>query len=87
LTGQLQANEWSVRLETVFGCRLPKRVPKMRFKQGIRIGSAKDGEVTAFIPADPQLGSAEEVAADDQGNVFAGFTNSKVLQLKKYVKN
>jgi sugar lactone lactonase YvrE len=57
------------------------------FKQGIRIGSAKDGKVTAFIPADPQLGSAEEVAADDQGNVFAGFTNPKVRQLKKYVKN
>jgi DNA-binding beta-propeller fold protein YncE len=57
------------------------------FKQGIRIGSAKDGKVTAFIPADAQLGSAEEVAADDQGNVFAGFTNPKVRQLKKYVKN
>jgi sugar lactone lactonase YvrE len=56
------------------------------FKQGIRIGSAKDGKVTAFIPADAQLGSAEEVAADDQGNVFAGFTNVKILQLKKYVK-
>ena len=56
------------------------------FKQGIRIGSAKDGKVTAFIPEDPQLGSAEEVAVDDQGNVFAGFTNVKVLQLKKYVK-
>ncbi|HEY2226316.1 MAG TPA: peptidyl-alpha-hydroxyglycine alpha-amidating lyase family protein [Xanthobacteraceae bacterium] len=56
------------------------------YKQGIRIGSAKDGKVTAFIPADAQLGSAEEVAADDQGNVYAGFTNVKVLQLKKYVK-
>ncbi|HWF95358.1 MAG TPA: peptidyl-alpha-hydroxyglycine alpha-amidating lyase family protein [Xanthobacteraceae bacterium] len=55
-------------------------------KQGIRIGSVKDGKVTAFIPlVDPQLGSAEEVAADDQGNVFAGFTNKKML--KKYVKN
>src|SRR5712672_2327640 len=28
------------------------------FKQGIRIGSAKDGKVTAFIPAEAQLGSA-----------------------------
>jgi DNA-binding beta-propeller fold protein YncE len=55
------------------------------FKQGIRIGSVKDGKVTAFIPLDAQLGSAEEVAADDQGNVYAGFTNKKVL--KKYVKN
>jgi hypothetical protein len=55
------------------------------FKQGIRIGSVKDGKVTAFAPLDPQLGSTEEVAADDQGNVFAGFTSKKIL--KKYVKN
>jgi DNA-binding beta-propeller fold protein YncE len=56
------------------------------FRQGIRIGSVKDGKVTAFIPlTDPQLGSAEEVAADDQGNVFAGFTDKHFL--KKFVKN
>ncbi|HEY4406631.1 MAG TPA: peptidyl-alpha-hydroxyglycine alpha-amidating lyase family protein [Xanthobacteraceae bacterium] len=55
-------------------------------KQGIRIGSVKDGKVTAFIPlVDPALGSAEEVAADDQGNIFAGFTTK--MMLKKYVKN
>ncbi len=57
------------------------------FKQGIRIGSAKDCKVTAFIPADPQFGGAEEVAVDDQGSVFAGFTNPKILQLKKYTKS
>lgn len=57
------------------------------FQRGIRIGSAKDGKVTAFIPADPQLGSAEEAAADDQGNIYAGFTDVKVLQLKKYTKS
>ena len=49
-------------------------------------GDPNKERVTAFIPADPQLGGAEEVAADDQGNVFAGFTDVKVLQLKKYVK-
>jgi DNA-binding beta-propeller fold protein YncE len=55
------------------------------FQQGIRIGSAKDGKVTAFIPlTDPVLQSAEEVTADDQGNVFAGFTNK--MQLGKFVK-
>ncbi|MGE5060395.1 MAG: 6-bladed beta-propeller, partial [Betaproteobacteria bacterium] len=55
------------------------------FKQGIRIGSAKDGKVTAFIPlVDSQLQSAEEVAADDQGNVYAGFTGKR--NLKKFVK-
>jgi len=55
------------------------------FKQGIRIGSAKDGKITAFIPlGDPQLQSAEEVAADDQSNLYAGFTNKR--NLKKFVK-
>jgi len=54
------------------------------FKQGIRIGSAKDGKVTAFIPADAQLGSAEEVAADDQGNIFAGYTGAQ--NLRRFVK-
>jgi DNA-binding beta-propeller fold protein YncE len=56
------------------------------FKQGIRIGSAKDGKVTAFIPlTDPALGPAEEVTADDQGNIFGGFTGTRLL--KKFVKN
>ena len=55
------------------------------FTQGIRIGSAKDGKVAAFIPlTDPALGSAEEVTADDQGNVFGGFTDKQVV--KKFVK-
>ena len=58
------------------------------FKQGIRIGSTKDGKVIAFIPlTDPAIGSAEEVAADDQGNVFAGFTASGKMALRKFVKN
>jgi streptogramin lyase len=56
------------------------------FKQGIRIGSVKDGKVTAFIPLlDPQLQGAEEVTADDQGNVYGGFTSKR--NLKKFVKN
>ena len=55
------------------------------FKQGIRIGSIKDGKVMAFIPlVDPQLQSAEEVAADDQGDVYAGFTSKR--NLKKFVE-
>jgi sugar lactone lactonase YvrE len=58
------------------------------FKRGIRIGDTKDGKVTAFIPlVDPALGSAEAVAADDQGNVFAGFTAAGKMALKKFVKN
>jgi hypothetical protein len=58
------------------------------FKQGIRIGSIKDGKVVAFIPlVDPGIGSAEEVAADDQGNVFAGFTASGKMAVRKFQKN
>lgn len=56
------------------------------FEQGIRIGSAKDGKVTGFIPlVDPALGSAEEVTVDDQGNLFGGFTDKR--RVKKFVKN
>ncbi len=58
------------------------------FKPGIRIGSTKDGKVTAFIPlTDPAIGSAEEVGVDDQGNIFAGFTAAGKIALRKFVKN
>ncbi|MEO8098140.1 MAG: peptidyl-alpha-hydroxyglycine alpha-amidating lyase family protein [Acidobacteriota bacterium] len=58
------------------------------WKRGIRIGSAKTGAVTAFIP-DPTPGdgatsSSEGVAADAQGNVFGAEVGSK--DVKKYVK-
>jgi hypothetical protein len=44
------------------------------FQQGIRVGSVKDGKVTAFIPRiDPKLTMPEGVAADKDGNVFGGF--------------
>ena len=58
-------------------------------KQGIRIGSTKDGVVKMFIPA---LGPAEKptsvtegVSADATGNVYGAETGSK--NLRKYVKN
>jgi hypothetical protein len=58
------------------------------FKQGIRIGSVKDGRVTAFIPlTDPAIGSAEELTADDQGNIYAGFTAVGKMAVRKFVKN
>jgi hypothetical protein len=58
------------------------------FKQGIRIGSVKDGKVVAFIPlTDPAIGAAEEIAVDDQGNVFAGFTVAGKIAVRKFVKN
>ena len=59
------------------------------WKRGIRIGSAKDGTVTAFIP-DPSPGTAitsaaEGVAADEAGNVYGAEVGEK--DVKKYVRN
>jgi DNA-binding beta-propeller fold protein YncE len=54
------------------------------FKQGIRIGNAKDGKVTGFIEESQFLGSLEGVGVDDKGNVFAGYTGSQ--DLRRFVK-
>jgi len=54
------------------------------FQQGIRIGSAKDGKVTAFIPETVDLGALEGVGYDDAGNVYAGYTNK--MNLKRFIK-
>jgi sugar lactone lactonase YvrE len=56
-------------------------------KRGIRIGSVKDGKVTAFIPdPNPQGGSstAEGVAVDREGNVYGAEVGPR--DLKKYAK-
>ena len=55
--------------------------------RGIRIGSAKDGKVTAFIPDPAPKGAssaAEGVAVDHQGNVYGAEVGP--MDLKKYVK-
>jgi sugar lactone lactonase YvrE len=60
------------------------------WKRGIRVGSARDGKVTAFIPdpvenADASATSgAEGVTADAQGNIFGAEVGPKMV--KKYVK-
>ena len=58
------------------------------WKRGIRVGSAKDGSVVAFIP-DPSPGTAvtsaaEGVAADAEGNIYGAEVGPK--DVKKYVK-
>ena len=58
------------------------------WKRGIRIGSAKDGKVLAFIP-DPNeaatgTSAAEGVAADEQGNVYGAEVGPRTL--KRYVR-
>ena len=55
------------------------------YPKGIRIGSAKDGKVTALISdADPD-GTGEGVAADADGNLYGALTTKQAL--KKYVKH
>lgn len=65
-------------------------VPNVGWKRGIRIGSVKDGLVTAFIP-DPEwqvdvrgTTAAEGVAVDDEGNVYGAEVGPRML--RKYVK-
>ena len=60
------------------------------WKRGIRVGSVRDGKVTAFIP-DPEekpdasaTSGAEGVAADAQGNIFGAEVGPKMI--KKYVR-
>jgi sugar lactone lactonase YvrE len=58
------------------------------WKRGIRVGSAKDGSVTAFIP-DPSPGTAttsisEGVAADASGIIYGAEVGSR--SLKRYVR-
>ncbi len=63
----------------------PKRP---EWKRGLRIGSAKDGSVVAFIPDPatnpPSTSAAEGVAADSQGIVYGAEVGQKAL--KRYVK-
>ena len=59
------------------------------WKRGIRIGSAKDGSVAAFIP-DPAekattTSAAEGVTADAAGNIYGAEVGPK--RLMKYVRN
>jgi sugar lactone lactonase YvrE len=55
------------------------------FQQGVRIGSAKDGKVAAFIPETKEVGALEGVAADDRGIVYAGYTGS--MNLRRFVRS
>jgi sugar lactone lactonase YvrE len=50
------------------------------FKQGIRVGNVKDGKVTAFIEESKFPGALEGVGVDDDGNIYAGYTNAQKLE-------
>jgi len=60
------------------------------WKRGIRVGSARNGIISAFIP-DPEAkpdesatSGAEGIAADAQGNIFGAEVGPKMI--KKYVR-
>src|SRR5262247_1029590 len=57
-------------------------------RPGIRIGNAKDGKVTAFIPAlgpeEKPTTTTEGIVVDAAGNLYAGETGTR--NLRKYVK-
>lgn len=58
------------------------------WQRGIRMGSAKDGSVTAFIPDPvpnpPSTSAAEGVAVDARGHIYGAEVGSR--SLKKYVR-
>ena len=53
------------------------------YKRGIRVGSAKDGSVTAFIPhpnPDPASIAAEGVVVDAKGDIYTAANNTSVTK-------
>jgi streptogramin lyase len=55
------------------------------FKQGMRIGSVKDGKVTAFIPEpSAESGAAEAIGVDEAGNVYGGWVAK--MAVRRFVK-
>jgi hypothetical protein len=56
----------------------------MGTRKGIRIGSAKDGTVTAFIedmePTRADHSGAEGVGVDNQGNVYGAVVRRQMLE-------
>lgn len=59
------------------------------FKRGIRVGSAKDGSVTAFIPhpdPDPNSIAAEGVAVDAAGNIYIAANNTPLTKYAALVR-
>lgn len=56
------------------------------FQQGIRIGSVKDGKVTAFIPqTDPRIGAPEGLGVDGDGNIYGAYQAQRMV--RRFVKN
>ena len=56
----------------------------MGIRKGIRIGSARDGSVAAFIedmePTTPDHSGAEGVGVDSAGNVYGAVVRRQMLE-------
>ena len=81
----IDANDVLYVADSESGSVAPERKAWMR---GIRIGSARDGTITAFIP-DPHLNAsntsaAEGVAVDARGNIYGAEVGPRAL--KRYVR-
>jgi hypothetical protein len=51
----------------------------------MRIGSVKDGKVTAFIPEpSAETGAAEGIGVDEAGNVYGGWVAK--MAVRRFVK-
>ena len=55
------------------------------YDRGIRIGSARDGTVTSFVPDPNPAGAQELVVAAPDGTMYTGYTIGR--SVKKYIKN
>ena len=73
-----------IKNDTIYvGCNRTRSAIALR--QG-RIGSVKDGKVTAFIPVpSSEVGTPESISVDGDGVIYAGYTNK--MSLRRFVKN
>jgi hypothetical protein len=56
------------------------------FKKGVRVGSVKDGKVTAYIPEiAPGANMPEGITADKDGIIYGGWTGK--MNMRRWVKN
>jgi sugar lactone lactonase YvrE len=66
----------------------PNRNPE--YQRGLRVGSARDGSVSAFVPVvstnpNANAGGPEGISADANGNIFGAETGGR--DIKRYMKN
>jgi hypothetical protein len=75
----------AARLTMILGRLKVARRLGLRGLQAIRVGSVKDGKLTAFIPqTDPAVGAPEGLGVDDDGNIYGAYQAQHMV--RKFVK-